>query len=57
MAENRGPLWVNAHRDDRLPRADRTEHASWCNTLPDDESDYEWLADAGECTCGFVIAQ
>ncbi len=28
------------------------EHEPWCNSVLDDESDYEYLYDAGECTCG-----
>lgn len=30
------------------------EHEPGCPAIADDESDYEHLADAGECACGFA---
>jgi hypothetical protein len=32
------------------------EHRSGCPAVADDESDYEYLADAGTCTCGAQFA-
>jgi hypothetical protein len=33
---------------------DEIVHKPWCTSLLDDESDYEYLADAGECCCGAI---